>query len=61
MSRERKNTEATKKKTRRSLKRDPRNGYACAFRPSYDQKQVAKDFPEDSDRDAIILRRSVGL
>ncbi len=29
--------------------------------PFMTEKQVAKDFPEDSDRDAIIIRRSVGL
>jgi len=61
MSRERKNTGTTKKKTRRSLKRDPRTGMLVLSGPPMTKKQVAKDFPEDSDRDAIILRRSVGL
>jgi len=61
MSSERKNTEAAKKKKRRSLKRDPRTGMLVLSGPAMTKNQVAKDFPEDSDRDAIIIRRSVGL
>ena len=60
MSSERKNTEAAKKK-RRSLKRDPRSSIFVLSGPPMTREQVAKDFPEDSDRDAIIIRRSVGL
>lgn len=61
MSSERKNTEAAKKKKRRSLKRDPRTGMFVLSGPPMTKKQVAKDYPGDSDRDAIIIRRSVGL
>ena len=43
------------------LKTDPRTGMPVLSGPSFTKEDVARDFPEDSDRDAIIIRRSVGL
>jgi di/tricarboxylate transporter len=51
-----------KKNIKRELKTDPRTGMPILTgSPAFTKKDVAKDFPEDSDRDSVIIRRSVGL
>lgn len=62
MSKEnRENPKTAKKENRRALKKDSRTGLWVLSGPSFTKEDVARDFPEDSDRDAIIIRRSVGL
>ncbi len=63
MSKSRENPKTAKKKKtkRRILKTDPRTGMPVLSGPAFTKEDVARDFPEDSDRDAIIIRRSVGL
>lgn len=64
MSKQRNNsaTVATKKiKKSKHLVKDRDTGLVFLTGPSITKKKVEKDFPSDSDRDAIIIRRSVGL
>lgn len=63
MSEKRKNP-ATKKKTeksRRKLVKDPETGLMVLSGKKFTKEDVARDFPDDTDRDSIIIRRSVGL
>jgi hypothetical protein len=50
-----------KKDIERELKTDPRTGLLVFSGPSFTKEDIARDFPKDSDRDSIIIRRSVGL
>jgi hypothetical protein len=50
-----------KEDIKRELKTDPRTGMPIFSGPSFTKEDIARDFPEDSDRDSIIIRRSVGL
>jgi hypothetical protein len=53
---------AKKKDIKRELKTDPRTGMPIlSGSPSFTKEDIAKDFPDDSDRDSVIIRRSVGL
>lgn len=64
MSKTRKNLKTEKKKDKkvhRKLTKDPDTGLWVLSGPKITKEKIARDFPEDSDRDAIILRRSVGL
>ncbi len=49
------------KPVQRKIVRDPETGLMVLSGPKITKEDIIKDFPEDSDRDAIILRRSVGL
>lgn len=62
MSKTRKNPKtATNKTQKRRVVKDPETGLLILSGPKFTKADVKRDFPEDSDRDAIILRRSVGL
>lgn len=62
MCKNRKNPEiSTKKKKRTKVVKDPETGLFILSGPKFTKEDVKRDFPEDSDRDAIIIRRSVGL
>jgi hypothetical protein len=43
------------------LETDPRTGLPILVGPRFTKEDIARDFPDDSDRDSHILRRSVGL
>lgn len=61
MSKARENPKTKKEEKKRKLKKDQQTGLWVLSGPSFTKEDVARDFPEDSDRDAIIIRRSVGL
>lgn len=64
MSKSEKNIESTNqrdKKPRGKVVKDPKTGLLFLSGPKVTREKVEKDFPLDSDRDAIIIRRSVGL
>lgn len=61
MSNPRKNSGTAEKKDRRRIVKDPGTGLKFLSGPKITKAKVEKDFPFDSDRDAIIIRRSVGL
>jgi len=48
-------------KKSKHLVKDQDTGLVFLTGPSITKKKVQKDFPIDSDRDTIIIRRSVGL
>lgn len=50
-----------KKQKKRKIVTDPETGLLVLSGPKFTKEDVKRDFPEDSDRDAIIIRRSVGL
>lgn len=52
---------AGKKKEKKRIRKDLKTGLFVLTGPSFTKEDIARDFPEDSDRDAIIIRRSVGL
>ncbi|MEX0660158.1 MAG: hypothetical protein WD381_07400 [Balneolaceae bacterium] len=51
----------SKKSVQRKLVKDPDTGLMVLSGPAFTKEDIDRDFPEDFDRDAIILRRSVGL
>lgn len=63
MSKNRENPETVdKRKRRQQLVKDPRTGhFALTKGKKFTKADVEKDFPTDSDRDSVIIRRSVGL
>lgn len=64
MSKTRKNpktAERKSKKVERKLVKDPDTGLWVLTGPKFTKEDVARDFPDDTDRDSIIIRRSVGL
>jgi hypothetical protein len=59
---EKNETDISKKDIDRELKTDPRTGMPILIgSPDFTKEDIAKDFPDDSDRDSDIIRRSVGL
>jgi hypothetical protein len=61
MSQSNKNKNKGKESTKTRLKKDPQTGRMVVSGPSFTKEDIARDFPVDCCRDAIILRRSVGL
>ncbi|MEX0661137.1 MAG: hypothetical protein WEA58_10495 [Balneolaceae bacterium] len=62
MSKTRKNPKTATKRERQRLVKDPRTGlYALTKGQKFTKEDIARDFPDDTDRDSIIIRRSVGL
>ena len=55
------NTDKNEQPSETRLKINPRTGLPVMSGPSFTKEDVARDFPVDCCRDAIILRRSVGL
>ena len=60
MSKERDNPKTIGKNATRVIK-DPKTGLKFLSGPKITKMKVERDFPFDSDRDAIVIRRSVGL
>lgn len=46
---------------KRRIETDPNTGLSVLVGPAFTKEDVARDFPVDCCRDAVILRRSVGL
>jgi hypothetical protein len=61
MSESRENPKTESKEVKRKLIRDEKTGLLFLSGPTITKEKVQKEFPFDSDRDAIIIRRSVGL
>lgn len=62
MSKTGKTPKTVKKQDRQMLVKDPRTGlYALTKGKKFTKEDIARDFPDDTDRDSIIIRRSVGL
>ena len=64
MSKTRKNPNtATKpaKKVKNKLIRDSETGLLVLSGSKFTKEDIARDYPDDDDRDSIIIRRSVGL
>lgn len=64
MSKKHKNAAILEKKPSKKSKhlvKDPDTGLVFLTGPSITKEKVQKDFPADTDRDTIIIRRSVGL
>lgn len=64
MSKTRKNPETKQKpvkKIQRKFVKDSETGLMVLSGPKFTKEDIARDFPDDKDRDSIILRRSVGL
>jgi|AntRauTorcE11897_2_1112592.scaffolds.fasta_scaffold03094_10 hypothetical protein len=62
MSKTRKNPEVVAKKQKKTkVVKDSDTGLLVLSGPKFTKEDVKRDFPQDSDRDAIIIRRSVGL
>jgi hypothetical protein len=55
------NNELNKQSTKAWIKKDHQTGLPVLAGPKFTKEEVAKDFPVDCCRDAVILRRSVGL
>lgn len=49
------------KNVKRRIVKDPDTGLLVLSGPAFTKEDIARDFPDDTDRDSIIIRRSVGL